>query len=197
MACAHRYYELHYDGAVPDERRIDQVIAWLRLPAPKRPHFITLYYSQPDSAGHENGPDSPETAEAVRHVDGLIGILAAKLKALKLPVDLIVVSDHGMETVQGNWIDLDKYADLTNFDTDGAFLYPKGGAAEAEATAEKAYNQLKKADSRFVVYRRARVPAAFDFNQNPREGDPIIVPTGPYIIRAHAPYEVTSPGRRL
>jgi len=121
-----------------------------------------------------------------------MGKLKADLDALHLPIDLIVVSDHGMEKVQGTWIDLDQYADLSNFDTDGALLYPKGNPAEAEATAEKAYNQLKKADSRFIVYRRAKVPAALEFNQNPREGDPVIVPTGPYLIRAHGPYEVTT-----
>jgi len=31
------------------------------------------------------------------------------------------------------------------------------------------------------------VPAALHYNGNPREGDPVIVPTGPYAIRAHAP----------
>jgi alkaline phosphatase D len=95
---------------------------------------------------------------------------------------LIVLADHGMERVQGTWIDLDQYADLSNFTVDGPLLYPN-----SEADAEKAYNQLKKADSRFTVYRRARVPNNLDFNQNPREGDPVIVPTGPYLIRAHAP----------
>jgi predicted AlkP superfamily pyrophosphatase or phosphodiesterase len=172
---------LHYDGAVPDERRIDQVIAWLKLPAAERPHFITLYYSQPDSAGHENGPESRETAEAVRHVDGLIGILAADLKVLKLPLDLIVVSDHGMETVQGNWIDLDKFTDLSQFVTDGSLLY-----APSEEAAAHAYQQLKGASDKFVVYRRADVPASLHFNENAREGDPVVIPTGPYMIRAHA-----------
>ncbi len=186
-------YYLHFDTHFPDEKRIDQVIEWLKLPPEQRPHFITLYYYEPDHSGHNFGPDSPEVRAAVLHVDSLMGKLKRDLDALHLPIDLIVVSDHGMEKVQGTWIDLDKYADLTNFDTDGALLYPKGDPAEAEATAEKAYNQLKKADSRFIVYRRAKVPAALDFNQNPREGDPVIVPTGPYIIRAHAPYEVTSP----
>jgi predicted AlkP superfamily pyrophosphatase or phosphodiesterase len=186
-------YYLHFDTKFPDEKRIDQVIEWLKLAPEQRPHFITLYYAEPDHSGHEFGPDSPEVRAAVQHVDGLVGKLKRDLDALHLPIDLIVVSDHGMEKVQGTWIDVDKYADLTNFDTDGAFLYPKGDAAEAEAAAEKAYNQLKKADSRFIVYRRAKVPAALDFNQNPREGDPVIVPTGPYLIRAHAPYEVTSP----
>jgi len=186
-------YYLHFDTHYPDEKRIDQVIEWLKLPPELRPHFITLYYYEPDHSGHQFGPDSPEVAAAVHHVDDLIGRLHADLDALHLPIDLIVVSDHGMAKVQGGWIDLDQYADLSNFDTDGSLLYPKGNPAEAEAAAEKAYNQLKKADSRFTVYRRAKVPAALDFNLNPREGDPVIVPTGPYLIRAHAPAEVTSP----
>ncbi len=180
-------YYLHYDSHSPDEKRIDQVIDWLKLPPDQRPHFITLYYYEPDHSGHSFGPDSPEVREAVHHVDELIGKLKKDLDALHLPIDLIVLADHGMEKVQGTWIDLDQYADLSNFDTDGLLLYPKGNAAESESSAEKAYNQLKKADSRFLVYRRAKVPAGLDFNQNPREGDPVIVPTGPYLIRAHAP----------
>jgi len=158
------------------------VIACLKLPAAERPHFITLYYSQPDSAGHENGPESPETAEAVRHVDGLIGILSADLKTLHLPVDLIVVSDHGMETVEGNWIDLDKFSDLSQFVTDGSLLY-----APSEEAAARVYQQLRGVSDKFVVYRRADVPAHLHLNGNARSGDPVVIPTGPYMIRAHAP----------
>ena len=51
-------FYLHFDDKFPDEKRIDQVIAWLKLPAEQRPHFITLYYSNVDHAGHEYGPDS-------------------------------------------------------------------------------------------------------------------------------------------
>jgi predicted AlkP superfamily pyrophosphatase or phosphodiesterase len=178
-------YYLTFDNKFPDEKRIDQVVAWLRLPPEQRPHFITLYYYQPDHSGHEDGPDSPEVRDAVHHVDELIGKLKASLDGLHLPIDLIVVADHGMEKVQGTWIDLDKFADLTNFVTDGSLLYPN-----SEADAEKAYNQLKKADSRFTVYRLKNVPAALHFNENPREGDPVIIPTGPYLIRAHGPTEV-------
>jgi len=172
---------IHYDSKIPDEQRVAQVIAWLKLPAAQRPHFITLYYSEPDHSGHEKGPDSPETAAAVRHVDSLIGILEADLKALKLPVDLVVVSDHGMENVEGNWIDLDKFADLSQFVTVGSLLY-----APSETAAARAYQQLRGASDKFVVYRRTDVPARLHFNENPREGDPIVIPTGPYMIRAHA-----------
>ena len=45
-------YYLHFDNQYPDEKRIDQVIAWLKLPPEQRPHFITLYYSNVDHAVH-------------------------------------------------------------------------------------------------------------------------------------------------
>jgi len=183
-------FYLHYDGTIPDEQRIEQVIAWLKLPAADRPHFITLYYAEPDHSGHKFGPDSPETADAVRHVDALVGTLLADLKTVHLPVDVIVVSDHGMATVEGNWIDLDHYADLSRFVSDGALLYPND-----EAAAARAYQQLKGASDKFVVYRRADVPAHLHYNSNPRIGDPVVIPTGPYMIRAHASEnpEITQP----
>jgi predicted AlkP superfamily pyrophosphatase or phosphodiesterase len=175
-------YYLKFDDRFPDEQRIDQVIAWLRLPSAKRPHFITLYYSNVDHAGHEFGPDSPQTAAAVAHVDELVAALDAKLAKLEMPIDLIIVSDHGMERVQGDWINLDKYINLTGFTTVGPLLY-----ASSEAAAEKAYQGLKIKTDAFTVYRRSRVPAALHYNSNPRAGDPVIIPNGPYAIRAQAP----------
>ncbi len=175
-------YYLHYDDKYPDARRIDQVIAWLRLPAAQRPHLITLYYANVDHAGHEFGPDSPQVAEAVKHVDALVGTLEQDLDALHLPIDLIVVSDHGMEKIQGSWINLDRFAPLDGFVTVGTFLY-----APSEAGANAAYQKLKAADASFMVYRRVNVPAELHFNGNPREGDPVIVARGPYAIRAQAP----------
>jgi predicted AlkP superfamily pyrophosphatase or phosphodiesterase len=178
-------YYLHFDDHFPDEARIQQVVAWLRLPSAQRPHFITLYYSNVDHAGHEFGPDSPQTAEAVRHVDDLIGMLEAKLKELALPIDLFVVSDHGMENIAGNWIDLDHFADLSAFQTEGMLLY-----SSSERDAENAYEHLKGASDKFVVYRRRDVPKGLHYDENEREGDPVVVASGPYAIRAHA----TNPG---
>ena len=65
-------------------------------PPADRPHFITIYYSEPDHEGHEFGPDAPETRAAVLKMDELIGKLKAALDATRLPIDLVVVSDHGM-----------------------------------------------------------------------------------------------------
>jgi predicted AlkP superfamily pyrophosphatase or phosphodiesterase len=173
---------LKFDDHVDESARIDQVLAWLGQPEATRPHFITLYYSDVDHAGHEFGPDSPETKAAVVRVDGLVGKLHAALDATGLPIDLVVVSDHGMVKIDGPWITLDQFADLSNFESAGPLLYGK-----SEADRVRVYNQLKKASEKFEVYRRKDVPAGLHYNENPREGDPVVVATGPYAIRAHGP----------
>jgi alkaline phosphatase D len=176
-------YYLHYDESVGDVARIDQVIAWLKLPPEQRPHFITLYYPNTDHAGHEYGPDSAQEREAVHHVDEMMGMLREKLKATGLPVDLIVTADHGMIKLDPTPVVLDKFADLSHFRTEGPLLY-----ADTEADAERAYEQFRAhADPRFTAYRRADVPRSLHYDTRQREGDPVIVANGPYSIYAHAP----------
>ncbi len=63
-------YYLKFDGSFPNPKRVEQVLAWLHLPAEQRPHMITLYFSDTDSAGHRFGPDSPQEADAVHELDG-------------------------------------------------------------------------------------------------------------------------------
>jgi alkaline phosphatase D len=173
---------LKFDNQVDEMARVERVKAWLEEPEADRPHFITLYYSDVDHAGHVYGPDAPQTRAAVGRVDTLIGNLRIALDSLKLPIDLVVVSDHGMVKVQGPWVTLDKFADLTGFETADALLYGK-----TEEDRVRVYNQLKKASDKFQVYRRKDVPAGLHYNENAREGDPVIVATGPYAIRAHGP----------
>ena len=162
--------------------RIDDAVALLKMPEGERPHFITIYYSEPDHEGHEFGPDAPQTKAAALKMDQMIGKLKKALDATKLPIDLVVVSDHGMVKEQGGWINLDDFADLSDFETAGPLLYGK-----TEEDRVQAYDKLKHASPQFVVYRRKDVPAGLDYNQNPREGDPVVIATGPYAIRAHKP----------
>ena len=164
------------------QARIDNAVALLRMPEDARPHLITIYYSEPDHEGHEFGPDAPETRAAVLKMDAMVGKLEAALKATNLPIDLVVVSDHGMAKIEGGWVTLDQFADLTGFETAGALLYGK-----TEEDRARAYDKLSHASSQFVAYRRKDVPAALNYNSNPRAGDPVIIATGPYAIRAHGP----------
>jgi predicted AlkP superfamily pyrophosphatase or phosphodiesterase len=179
-------YYAHYDAKTErtpeaQQARIDNAVALLRLPAADRPHFIAIYYSEPDHEGHEFGPDAHETRAAELRMDALVGKLEAALKSTKLPIDVVVVSDHGMVKSEGDWINLDQFADLTGFDVAGALLYGKN-----EEDRARVYDQLKHATSQFMVFRLKNVPANLNFNQNLREGDPVVVATGPYALRGHA-----------
>lgn len=165
-----------------DQARIDDTVALLKLSAAERPHFIAIHFLEPDIAGHKYGPDAPETRATIRKVDAMVGKLRAALDKTGLPIDLVVVSDHGMAKVEGGWITLDAYANLAGFETVDALLYGK-----TEADRERVYNELKHVSSQFMLYRRRDVTPGLHFNENPREGDPVIVATGPYAIRARGP----------
>lgn len=165
-----------------DEARIDDAIALLKLPAAERPHFIAIHYLQPDLAGHKYGPDAPETRAAIKKMDAMVGKLKAALDKTGLPIDLVVVSDHGMAKVDGGWITLDAFANLNGFETVDALLYGK-----TEADRQRVYNQLKHVSSQFMVYRRKDVAPELHFSESAREGDPVIVATGRYAIRARGP----------
>ncbi len=181
---------VHFLDTLPDEQRIDQVITWLQLPPAQRPHLITLYYSNTDHAGHNYGPDSPEVREAVRHVDALMGDLRKRLDATGLPVNMVVLADHGMVRIDPGWIQFDKFADLSHTRVQEWLLYP-----DSEAETEKLYEQFRAhPDPRFSVYRRRDVPAELHYSASPRIGDPVIIPNGPYIGHPHATDTVPSPG---
>ncbi len=179
-------YYLKYDDKLDDTKRIDQIAAWLALPPDLRPHFITLYYSNVDHAGHTYGPDADEVRAAVHHLDDMIGLLQEKLATTKLPVDLIVVSDQGMISLKPDPVTLSDFADLSGFHTEGSLLYADD-LDDDEAAAGLLEQFQAHPNPRFYAIRRADMPASLHFDANPREGDPVIVPTGPYIFRAHAP----------
>ncbi|MGA7624778.1 MAG: ectonucleotide pyrophosphatase/phosphodiesterase [Candidatus Acidiferrales bacterium] len=176
-------YYMKYDAKYPNDKRVEEVLEWLQLPPERRPHFVTLYFSDVDSVGHAHGPDGPEEAAAVHQVDQEIGSLEAGLAKLKLPVDVIVVADHGMISVEGAWIDLDQYFDTSLLEkSEDSLIYAKSGA-----DAAMIYDGLNGKSDKFRAYRRGLMPESLHFDGNPREGDPIVVPTGPYLIRVSEP----------
>ena len=72
-------YYLKFES-FPNAKRVEQILAWLHLPPEQRPHFITLYFSDTDTAGHQYGPDSPQVADAVNELDSEIGKLVDGIK---------------------------------------------------------------------------------------------------------------------
>lgn len=50
------FLNLKFLRSVPFEARVEQALDWLDLPEGDRPDFISIYFNQPDSAGHAQGP---------------------------------------------------------------------------------------------------------------------------------------------
>ncbi|WP_144603778.1 alkaline phosphatase family protein [Algoriphagus algorifonticola] len=92
------YYD--YDGKVPNLTRISKVFEWLQLPENERPRLITLYFSDMDDTGHAFGPSNDAALkQTLTRLDRELGALFEGLKSLDLPINVILVSDHGMVEV--------------------------------------------------------------------------------------------------
>ncbi|WP_412727582.1 ectonucleotide pyrophosphatase/phosphodiesterase [Alteromonas sp. D210916BOD_24] len=139
-------YHYHYAKYADYQQRIDQIIQWLRLPEVARPRFIAGYFSLTDTVGHDEGPLSNETRAAVQKVDELIGQLYDRLQALDLPINLVVVSDHGMTSVDANsFINVESLAIPDTFlvENEGAQLHLYAKAGVSESAIEQEYQRLK------------------------------------------------------
>jgi predicted AlkP superfamily pyrophosphatase or phosphodiesterase len=162
-----------YDGKFPNEQRVAKVLEWLKLPAEQRPHFVTLYFSDVDTAGHDFGPEAAETAAAVQRVDASIGVLWKGLQATGLAVNLIVVSDHGMDRVS-ELLNLRDYADLSKVRVITAGAYALIYTPDLR-TAEELYPQFKGKSPKFEIYRRKETPKHWHYSEDPRAGDLVLI----------------------
>lgn len=176
-----------YDESVPNQRRIDQVLEWLKAPEAERPHFITAYFSVVDQAGHRYGPEAPETRAAVAEVDTQIGRLLDGLASLDLPVYLFVVSDHGMLAVT-EAVSLGKDADFAGFE-----IAPGAGSllmlySEDSGLVARTLERLNRAGGgRYRAYRREETPGYLHYNEGYRIGDIVVTATAPVVLYIGAP----------
>ncbi|PKL84105.1 MAG: alkaline phosphatase family protein [Ignavibacteriae bacterium HGW-Ignavibacteriae-3] len=161
-------YNQAYEHARPYETRIDGVIEWLNLPYEKRPHFITLYFSETDDEGHPFGPDSPEVNEAIKRLDYLTGYLFNKLNETQIrdSVDVIFVSDHGMTK-----IDKERRINIENIIRDEKCRLAESGPfmfiEPEKSKLETVYNILKKNEDHYKVYYKKDIPEYYHFNDHP------------------------------
>jgi predicted AlkP superfamily pyrophosphatase or phosphodiesterase len=179
-------YFYNYNEVIPIDKRVSIVNDWLKLPAERRPHFIALYFPQVDKAAHNYKVDSEETKAAVQLVDDAIGKLVAAANATGLPINFIVLSDHGMTTIdRENTITMPKAIDLTKFKV------PPGNSLLHVYANEKSmilptYKALKKEAVNYHVYLAKDIPKAWHYNKKEdyynRVGDMILVPKLPNVF---------------
>lgn len=155
-------YWLPFDDTMPHAARVGRVLEWLGLPEGRRPSFLTLYFSDVDTAGHNHGPDSSQVREAVERVDRSIGEVVAGVEARGLArrVNYVIVSDHGMAQLsRDRMIVLDDYLDPKTVDVlDWApvlALSPKDG------DVDRVYAALKGRHKALDVYRNPEIPKAY------------------------------------
>jgi predicted AlkP superfamily pyrophosphatase or phosphodiesterase len=79
--------------------RVKRLLKLADLPADQRPDLYLLYLDEVDEAGHDFGPDAPQTIGAIANADAAIGELVKGLTARGIDANIVVVSDHGMSAV--------------------------------------------------------------------------------------------------
>jgi predicted AlkP superfamily pyrophosphatase or phosphodiesterase len=158
-----------FDKGITFDRRLEETIAWLKLPAAQRPGMVTFYIEDTNAVGHLRGPDSPELAATVKLVDDHIGALVDRLAQENIAANLIVVSDHGMTPCDDQRVlFLDDLIDFkkvqVDFEQTVVGLRPIGGSDVATLM-----QTLVKLPPQAKAYRAEDLPARFKIDPtNPR-----------------------------
>jgi predicted AlkP superfamily pyrophosphatase or phosphodiesterase len=179
-----------YDAAIPNETRVETVLEWLRLPPDRRPHVITLYFSDLDVASHRWPLDAPAIAEAAQSVDRALGSLLTGIDALSIrdQIYLVLTSDHGMAETSGRHIVMlnsliDPATVVVGYDGPIAGLHVEG-----EGNARAIRDRLNARLRHGRAYLRTEVPRQHHFRADPRIGDIVIIMDEPWMLLASLPF---------
>jgi predicted AlkP superfamily pyrophosphatase or phosphodiesterase len=179
-------YWYKYNEQIDMDTRIQVVRNWLTLPENKRPHLITFYLPEVDHEAHDYGIDSKQTGEAVHVIDAAIAKMVRMTDSLKLPVNYIFLSDHGM-------INIDTLHTLPRpaaIDTT-KFVLPSGSVlahvyANDPNDVMPAYSALKQDTQYYNVYLNTEIPARWHYGAKDdrynRIGDMLLVPKPPKVF---------------
>ena len=158
-----------YDESVPAMQRADEVARWLEEPAATRPRFAALYLEMVDGAGHEYGPDAPQTRATVREADAAVGRLMDTLrhKGVLERINVIVVSDHGMAAVlPGHVVAVEEMVPMDEGTVisigQSVGIVPLAGRMEA------AQKRLLGRHDHYECWRKGELPARWHYGRNPR-----------------------------
>ena len=152
-------YYYRFDNSVKNEVRVNQAIDWLKLPPKKRPHLITMYFSDMDDTGHKYGTkNDEELKKTLFELDTQLGVLFKGIEKIGLPVNIIIVSDHGMSTVP-----ISKFIAIEKIENDSLYTSIDNGAIvnihpNNKNQIDSIYTYLKKKESNFKVYKTENTP---------------------------------------
>ncbi|PHR64380.1 MAG: alkaline phosphatase family protein [Idiomarina sp.] len=176
-------YYFNYSTPAPNRQRIDQMVEWLKLPEAARPRLVTGYFSIVDTMGHRFGPESHQVAKAVKHVDELIGELWQRIHdETEVPVNLILVSDHGMSQITAkDMIDVkelnidEELFEIVNAST-RLMIYPKEDVSADQI--QQLEQRLKQKQGNFVIESEQQL-AQLGVTDGPRKPAIVLGTTAP------------------
>ncbi|XP_076096525.1 uncharacterized protein LOC143067274 isoform X4 [Mytilus galloprovincialis] len=180
-----------YDGKIGFPERLEKVTEWLLLPDDKKPDIITLYFDEPDHAGHQKGPDGEMLNGQLETVDDMLGRLMNTLyqEGLHDCVNLIVIADHGMQHVScSNMVKLPQYMpdDMKNILVfDGTFGRIENDYARiskykvktenfTQVPVSKITDELMCKNPAMKVFTKETAPKRFHYLNNKRIGDVLL-----------------------
>lgn len=179
-----------YDGSIPNETRVQTVLEWLRLPPERRPHLITLYFSELDVVSHRGQLDVPAIAQATKSLDRALDALVTGIDSLPIreQVYLLLTSDHGMAETSGpHTVMLNDLIDtasvVVGYDGPIAGLHVNGGVSEARRIRDQINSRLHHGRAHL----RAEVPEQHHFRADPRIGDIVIIMDEPWMLLGSPP----------
>lgn len=159
-------YYYKFDGSINKEVRVDQALKWLNLPENERPHLITMYFSDMDNTGHRFGPNADEKLkESLIDLDEVLGSLFNGVKETGLPVNIILVSDHGMLEVP-----IENYIPVEMVKNDDLFLTVNNGSIvnihpHNSEMLDSIYRYIKEKENNFKTYKTENTPN-FEYKPN-------------------------------
>lgn len=172
-------YYFHYNEQIPIERRIGIVREWLQLPEDKRPHLIMFYMPEVDHQLHRYGTHSDSVRQAVQFIDHAVRRLNEMTDSIGLPVNYMLVSDHGMIDIDtANPIRKPEALDTSKFKMAASAslinLY-----ARNKKYIKETYRKLKGDAINYSVYLKKNTPKYWRYNKRNdcynRLGDIILV----------------------
>ena len=158
---------LRYDQNIGNVQRVNTLIDWLRRPAAIRPAFATIYFDTVDTAGHRFGPDSAEVNATLAEVDARIGELVDGAAKLGVPLNLVIVADHGMRaTDDARVIKLDTLIDRPSYIA--VETGPYAAIEPVTGTDDRVAQALLVPHEHMTCTRKEDLPERLHWGSNPR-----------------------------
>eukprot|EP01093_Parvamoeba_rugata_P012726 TRINITY_DN3761_c0_g1_i4.p1 TRINITY_DN3761_c0_g1~~TRINITY_DN3761_c0_g1_i4.p1 ORF type:complete len:355 (-),score=56.80 TRINITY_DN3761_c0_g1_i4:162-1226(-) len=155
-------YYYTFDNSVKNDEKVNQTIHWLNLNEQNRPHLITLYFGDMDKVGHDYGINDEELKKALFDLDRNLGDLFKGVSETGLPMNIIIVSDHGMGNQSTN-----KIIPIDSIENDDLFMTIENGTIvnihpKKDVEIDSVLQYLRNKESNFKAYKTENTPG-FDY----------------------------------